>query len=173
MPKYDVAISTSVGGLDYIVIETSAAAQACMDMLRKNTLGVATFMIMKKQTNHMPTMKEKVSTPKGIPRHFDLIKVQDERMKSAFYAAMRNTVVAKDIDQVRYLDLNTQRVETYLEISWRLDERTCTTLYVQIRDKQLKSGEDFVRALEVPLTGILSVLSFCESYRLKDHDEGA
>ncbi|GJZ77549.1 structural maintenance of chromosomes protein 4, partial [Tanacetum coccineum] len=44
--KYDVAISTAVGGLDYIVIETSAAAQACMDMLRKNTLGVATFMIM-------------------------------------------------------------------------------------------------------------------------------
>ncbi|GKC75498.1 structural maintenance of chromosomes protein 4, partial [Tanacetum coccineum] len=69
--KYDAAISTAVGGLDYIVIETSAAAQACMDMLCKNTLGVATFMIM----------------------------VQDERMKSAFYAAMRNTVVAKDIDQ--------------------------------------------------------------------------
>nr|GEV10124.1 structural maintenance of chromosomes protein 4 [Tanacetum cinerariifolium] len=97
--KYDVAISTAVGGLDYIVVETSAAAQACVDMLRKNNLGVATFMIMEKQTNHMTKMKEKVSTPEGVPRLFDLIKVQDERMKLAFYAAMRNTVVAKDIDQ--------------------------------------------------------------------------
>ncbi|GJZ49090.1 retrovirus-related pol polyprotein from transposon TNT 1-94 [Tanacetum coccineum] len=70
--KYDVAILTVVGGLDYIVVETSVAAQACVDMLCKNNLGVATFMIM----------------------------VQDERMKFAFYAAMRNTVVANDIDQV-------------------------------------------------------------------------
>ncbi|GJX53387.1 structural maintenance of chromosomes protein 4, partial [Tanacetum coccineum] len=97
--KYDVAISTAVGGLDYIVVETSAAAQACVDMLRKNNLGVATFMIMEIQTNLMAKMKEKVSTPEGVPRLFDLIKVQDERMKLAFYAAMRNTVVAKDIDQ--------------------------------------------------------------------------
>ena len=47
-------------------------------------------------------MKEKVSTPEGVPRLFDLIKVQDERMKLAFFAALGNTVVAKDIDQVYY-----------------------------------------------------------------------
>ncbi|KAL4568471.1 hypothetical protein LXL04_024084 [Taraxacum kok-saghyz] len=97
--KYDVAVSTACGGLDYIVVETTAAAQACVDMLRKNNLGVATFMILEKQANHMSRMKEKVSTPEGVPRLFDLIKVQDERMKLAFFAAMGNTVVAKDIDQ--------------------------------------------------------------------------
>ncbi|KVI02569.1 RecF/RecN/SMC [Cynara cardunculus var. scolymus] len=97
--KYDVAISTACPGLDYIVVETTAAAQACVDMLRKNSLGVATFMILEKQADHMSRMKEKVSTPEGVPRLFDLIKVQDERMKLAFFAAMGNTVVAKDIDQ--------------------------------------------------------------------------
>ncbi|KAI3665873.1 hypothetical protein L6452_44508 [Arctium lappa] len=97
--KYDVAISTACPGLDYIVVETTAAAQACVDMLRKNNLGVATFMILEKQVDHMSRMKEKVSTPEGVPRLFDLIKVQDERMKLAFFAAMGNTVVAKDIDQ--------------------------------------------------------------------------
>ncbi|KAJ0454757.1 putative structural maintenance of chromosomes protein [Helianthus annuus] len=97
--KYDVAISTAVPGLDYIVVETSAAAQACVDMLRTNNLGVATFMILEKQMNQMSRMKEKVSTPEGVPRLFDLIKVQDERMKLAFFAAMGNTVVAKDKDQ--------------------------------------------------------------------------
>lgn len=48
----------------------------------------------------MPKLKENVTTPEGAPRLFDLIKVQDERMKLAFYAAMGNTVVAKDLDQV-------------------------------------------------------------------------
>jgi len=45
-------------------------------------------------------MKKNVSTPDGVPRLFDLVKVQDERMKLAFYAALGNTVVAKDLDQV-------------------------------------------------------------------------
>ncbi|PWA91971.1 structural maintenance of chromosome 3 [Artemisia annua] len=97
--KYDVAISTAVGALDFILVETSAAAQACVDMIRKKNLGVATCMIMDQQTKYKPMLKEKVSTPEGVPRLFDLIKVQDERMKPAFYAAMKNTVVAKDIDQ--------------------------------------------------------------------------
>jgi len=45
-------------------------------------------------------MKKNVSTPDGVPRLFDLVKVRDERMKLAFYSALGNTVVAKDLDQV-------------------------------------------------------------------------
>lgn len=47
-----------------------------------------------------PKMKEHFSTPENVPRLFDLIKVKDERMKLAFYAAMGNTLVVKDLDQV-------------------------------------------------------------------------
>ncbi|BAU01243.1 Structural maintenance of chromosomes protein [Vigna angularis] len=97
--KYDVAISTACAGLDYIVVETTNAAQACVELLRTENLGVATFMILEKQVDLLPTMKKKVSTPDGVPRLFDLVKVQDERMKLAFYAALGNTVVAKDLDQ--------------------------------------------------------------------------
>ncbi|KAK9109610.1 hypothetical protein Sjap_017670 [Stephania japonica] len=97
--RYDVAISTACHGLDYIVVETTAAAQACVELLRRKSLGVATFMILEKQVDHLRKMKEKVSTPEGVPRLFDLIKVQDERMKLAFFAAIGNTVVAKDLDQ--------------------------------------------------------------------------
>ncbi|PSS30465.1 Structural maintenance of chromosomes protein [Actinidia chinensis var. chinensis] len=97
--KYDVAISTACPGLDYIVVETTSAAQACVELLRRKNLGVATFMILEKQVDHLPRLKEKVSTPEGVPRLFDLIKVQDERMKLAFFAALGNTVVAENIDQ--------------------------------------------------------------------------
>ncbi|KAK9984797.1 hypothetical protein SO802_034322 [Lithocarpus litseifolius] len=44
--KYDVAISTACPGLDYIVVETTGAAQACVELLRRENLGVATFMIL-------------------------------------------------------------------------------------------------------------------------------
>lgn len=44
--KYDVAISTACPGLDYIVVETTGAAQACVELLRRKNLGVATFMIL-------------------------------------------------------------------------------------------------------------------------------
>ncbi|XP_057769491.1 structural maintenance of chromosomes protein 4-like [Salvia miltiorrhiza] len=97
--KYDVAISTACPGLDYIVVEKTAAAQACVELLRSQNLGVATFMILEKQAYHLPKLREKIVTPEGVPRLFDLIKVQDERMKLAFFAALGNTVVAKDIDQ--------------------------------------------------------------------------
>lgn len=46
LAKYDVAISTACGGLDYILVETTAAAQACVDLLRRKNLGIATFMIL-------------------------------------------------------------------------------------------------------------------------------
>ncbi|XP_057419756.1 structural maintenance of chromosomes protein 4 [Lotus japonicus] len=97
--KYDIAISTACAGLDYIVVETTNAAQACVELLRRENLGVATFMILEKQVHLLPMLEKNVSTPEGVPRLFDLVKVQDERMKLAFFAALRNTVVAKDLDQ--------------------------------------------------------------------------
>lgn len=97
--KYDVAISTACPALDYIVVETTSAAQACVELLRRKNLGVATFMILDKQADHVLKLRQKVSTPEGVPRLFDLVRVQDERMKLAFFAALGNTIVAKDIDQ--------------------------------------------------------------------------
>lgn len=44
--KYDVAISTACGGLDFIVVETTNSAQACVELLRTKQLGVATFLIL-------------------------------------------------------------------------------------------------------------------------------
>lgn len=56
--------------------------------------------MQEKQVDLLHKSKEKVRTPEGIPRLYDLIKVQDERLKLAFFAALGNTIVAKDLDQV-------------------------------------------------------------------------
>nr|GEX28539.1 structural maintenance of chromosomes protein 4 [Tanacetum cinerariifolium] len=97
--KYDVAISTACPGLDNILVETTAVANACVEILRRNNVGRGTFIVLEQQVRHMPRLKEKVITPEGVPRLFDLIKVQDEKLKLAFFQVMGNTVVAKDNDQ--------------------------------------------------------------------------
>ena len=37
--------------------------------------------------------------PENVPRLFDLIKVKDEKVKTAFYFALKDTLVGKDLEQ--------------------------------------------------------------------------
>eukprot|EP00983_Pelagomonas_calceolata_P129786 1161635-Pelagomonas_calceolata.AAC.15 len=63
--KYDVAVSTAVGALDYIVVETTSDAQRCVEYLRKHNLGVATFLILEKQKHLAAAAAQRVQTPEG------------------------------------------------------------------------------------------------------------
>jgi structural maintenance of chromosome 4 len=50
-----------------------------------------------------------VFSPEGVPRLFDLIRVEDERVRPAFYYALRDTLVAKDLDQATRIAYGQQR----------------------------------------------------------------
>lgn len=65
--EYDVAVSTSCPALDYIVVETTNAAQRCVELLRQRQLGVATFLILEKQQHLVAAIKEKKKPPEGKP----------------------------------------------------------------------------------------------------------
>lgn len=41
----------------------------------------------------------KIQTPENIPRLFDMVKVKDEHIRPAFYFALRDTLVAENLDQ--------------------------------------------------------------------------
>ena len=60
-----MAVSTACPALDYVVVETTADAQRCVELLRRNNLGVSTFLILEKQRHLVPHMNEKVTTPEG------------------------------------------------------------------------------------------------------------
>nr|CAB3464830.1 unnamed protein product [Digitaria exilis] len=106
--KYDVAISTAASsGLNYIVVETINSAQACIELLRRrNREETVTCLILEKQTHLLNKSKEKVKTPEGVPRLFDLVKVKDEKLKLAFFHVLGNTVVANDLDQASRIAYN-------------------------------------------------------------------
>lgn len=46
--RYDVAITTACGALNWLVVDTTEGGQACISYLRKHKLGVARFIILDK-----------------------------------------------------------------------------------------------------------------------------
>ncbi|GFS58401.1 structural maintenance of chromosomes protein 4 [Trichonephila clavipes] len=103
--KYDVAISTACGALDHIVTDTITTAQECVELLKKDNLGYATFIALDQMKKWEPYVKEKISTPESVPRLFDLITTRDKNVLPAFYFALRNTLVANDLDQATRVGL--------------------------------------------------------------------
>lgn len=63
--KYDIAVSTSCAALDYIVVDNTATAQCCVELLRRQNLGVGTFLILDKQQHLAPALQNKPTPPEG------------------------------------------------------------------------------------------------------------
>ena len=69
---------------------------------REQNLGRARFIILDDQRHLASVMyKMKGKTPEGAPRLFDLIKTQKEAYLPAFYFALRDTLVASDLQQAK------------------------------------------------------------------------
>ncbi|XP_041661788.1 structural maintenance of chromosomes protein 4 [Cheilinus undulatus] len=96
--KYDVAISSSCGALDNIVVDTIDTAQKCVTFLKEQNIGVATFIGLDKMKVWEKNMAP-IQTPENSPRLFDMVRVKDESVRPAFYFALRDTLVAQDMEQ--------------------------------------------------------------------------
>uniref|UniRef100_A0A0A1XAR8 Structural maintenance of chromosomes protein n=1 Tax=Zeugodacus cucurbitae TaxID=28588 RepID=A0A0A1XAR8_ZEUCU len=96
--KFDVAISTACGRLDDIIVDTVNTAQECIENLKRYDIGRATFIALEK-VNYLEKQSGRIQTPENAPRLYDLVCVEDERVLPAFYFALRNTLVANDLEQ--------------------------------------------------------------------------
>jgi structural maintenance of chromosome 4 len=98
--QYDIAVSTAVGALDWIVVDSVKTGEKCVDFLRNNNLGRANFLCLDKLPHYNMSP---ISTPENTPRLFDLVQLrdQDEQFRNGFYHAMRDTLVANDLDHAR------------------------------------------------------------------------
>ncbi|RWS24664.1 structural maintenance of chromosomes protein 4-like protein [Leptotrombidium deliense] len=103
--KYDVAISTACGSLDNIVTDTMECAQQCVRFLKANNIGSATFIALDKQTRLESQCRSRIETPENVPRLFDLVKINDERVRPAFYFALRDTLVCENLTQATRIGL--------------------------------------------------------------------
>ena len=104
--KYDVAISTACGALDNFVTDTVEAGQQCIEYLRKTNLGRGNFICLDKLRVRDISP---IQTPENAPRLFDLVQAKDERFRPAFYHALQDTIVAKDLAQANRIAYGARR----------------------------------------------------------------
>lgn len=97
-PSYDCAISSCCSYLDHCLVDTMDTAMACVEHLRKNKLGVASFIALEKMQIHKNAMETRFNCPANSSRLFDLINISDPKFKPAFYFALRDTLVTENID---------------------------------------------------------------------------
>ncbi|TFK56417.1 hypothetical protein OE88DRAFT_1741296 [Heliocybe sulcata] len=93
--KYDVAVSTACPSLNNLVVDTVEQGQACIEYLRKQNVGRASFIVLEKLSDYGMA---KIATPDNVPRLFDLIKPKDPRFAPALYKAVGNTLVADTLE---------------------------------------------------------------------------
>ena len=88
-------------------MDTVDQGQACIEYLRKQNLGRASFIVLEKlsQTHGL----DKVQTPENVPRLFDLIKPKEPRFAPAFFKAVGNTLVAEDLEQANRIAFGAKR----------------------------------------------------------------
>ncbi|KAJ2582758.1 Structural maintenance of chromosomes protein 4, partial [Coemansia sp. RSA 1836] len=100
---YDVAVSSACGAaLDSIVVQTVAAGQACVEMLRASGVGRARFIIL--DTLRAPRTGgagEYRGGEPGVARLVDLVRPASAALLPAFQHALGDTLVAADLEQAR------------------------------------------------------------------------
>lgn len=116
-PEYDVAVSTACGDmLDHVVVQTGAGGQRCIDFLRARGVGRASFIVL----DELGQWRDKAAASRrepmyDAPRLIDLIQPESDEYAPAFYMAVRDTLVAKDLDSavaVAYVGGKRRRVVT-------------------------------------------------------------
>ncbi|KAM8952320.1 structural maintenance of chromosomes protein 4 [Pelodytes ibericus] len=153
--KYDVAISSSCGALDHIVVDTIDTAQECVNFLKKQNVGVATFIGLDKMKVWEKGL-DKIQTPENIPRLFDMVKVKDEHIRPAFYFALRDTLVADNLDQATRVAFQKNKRWRVVSLQGQIIEQSGTmtggggkvvkgrmgsSVMVEISDEQLQKME--------------------------------
>ncbi|BHF79448.1 Structural maintenance of chromosomes protein 4 [Sparganum proliferum] len=97
--RYDVAVSTSCGALDHIVVQTMEEAQKAVEFLKANNLGQASFIGLDKMKRwEVESAKPFKGPTPSAQRLFDLVEVSQPALKPCFYFGLRNTLVAETLD---------------------------------------------------------------------------
>uniref|UniRef100_A0A224Z246 Structural maintenance of chromosomes protein 4 n=1 Tax=Rhipicephalus zambeziensis TaxID=60191 RepID=A0A224Z246_9ACAR len=63
------------------------------------------MIALEKMERWIPYTQRRIETPENVPRLFDLVSVKDTSLLPAFYFALRDTLVADDLDQATRIGL--------------------------------------------------------------------
>jgi structural maintenance of chromosome 1 len=106
--KYSQAVTVAAGkDMDAIVVDTKQTGYECMDYLRDQKIGVATFLpldnLQVPPANVTETLRARIAKDDRYRLAVDVIACSDQSMMPAVLYAVGNTVVCDDLDSAREL----------------------------------------------------------------------
>lgn len=168
--EHALALEVSAGPrLKSIVVDTDVTAAMCINHLKKNKLGVATFIPLNKIKAHSRVNDMKKSGVIGPA--LDLVSF-DKKYEKAFQYIFGSTLVVKDIETARSIGIGTTRMVTLagdlVDISGAMQggyrERTRGIGFVE------KEVKDQIRKLDKEISE-LETVTVNLSRKRKDNDE--
>ncbi|CAD2221056.1 SMC proteins Flexible Hinge Domain, putative [Angomonas deanei] len=101
--SYDIAAGVASNAWGFHVVEDRATATAALQLLKEHNIGRATMMVISEIEKEMGARSKNAftaPTPK-CKRLFDLIQPTNEKFKSVFYQAVRDTLVVDTLVAAR------------------------------------------------------------------------
>jgi len=101
--KYETAVNVAAGNrMQSIVVDSDAVASECINYLKKNRVGRATFLPLNRMMDGRPRGKAILAAKSGVGFAIDLVKFE-EKYKTAFWYVLGDTVVVKTLEDARKL----------------------------------------------------------------------
>lgn len=111
-PKFSKALAVAAGnGMTHIVVDNDRTAERCINYLKENKIGRATFLPLNKirEFKHHPNSVEPSKKSHGYA--IDLVKY-DKKFEKAFGHVFRSTIVVEDISFARSIGIGLTRMVT-------------------------------------------------------------
>ena len=99
--EYEIALNVAAGNrMQSIVVDSDEVAAQCIEHLKKNKLGRATFLPLNKMLDGRPRGKAIMAANATLGFAIDLVKFRDQ-YRSAFWFVFGDTVVVKNLAEAR------------------------------------------------------------------------
>ncbi len=112
--KYSLALEVAAGSrINSIVVESDAIAQKCIEHLKTNKLGIATFLPLNKIKSRViePQVKEILNQKGVIDLAINLVKY-DSKFKEVFSYVLGSTIIVENIETARKIGIGRARMVT-------------------------------------------------------------
>ncbi|EAY15855.1 SMC family, C-terminal domain containing protein [Trichomonas vaginalis G3] len=141
--KYNAAMTAAAGNkLKYIVVDNMDIAQQCLAEIKRRRLGRVTFISLDKVS-----VPEDIDIPAGSKRIIDKVRMNDPKFFPAFFFAVKNTLVADDIEIAKKLAYNSEQRQRVVTLQGQLIEPAGTMSGGGTRQKE--GGMDLISEREL------------------------
>ncbi|QEO23403.1 hypothetical_protein [Candidozyma auris] len=109
--KYELALSTVLGAdYDSIVVDTTATAHKCIDILKERRAGLASFIPLNSVVNEPMNLNYLRSLHEEARSAIDVVKYDDPTIERAVQYAAGNAIIVENLDIARELKWNFHEV---------------------------------------------------------------